>query len=312
VIRTTTARLAAAAALCAVLALAVATALAARTPPGPTAGGCPVFPRNNAWNRDVSKLPVDPRSNAYIASIDSGGNHFLHADFGGGGQYGIPYRIVSRSQARVPIRFDAYGDESDPGPYPIPPNAPVEGGSDRHVLVVQRGLCRLYEMFDARRAGSGWVAGSGAVWNLRSNRRRHEGYTSADAAGLPIFAGLARYDEVRRGVIRHALRFTVQRSQAGYIYPATHLASSSRDANLPPMGLRLRLKRSYSLRRFHGQARVILVALKRYGMINADNGSSWFITGAADGRWNDEDLNQLKTVPGSAFEAVRTGRVRHG
>ena len=210
----------------------------------------------------------------------------------------------------MPIRFTDYGDESDPGPYPVPLNAPVENGSDRHVLVLQRGTCRLFEMFNAQRSGAGWAASSGALFNLRSNRLRHEGYTSADAAGLPILPGLARYDEVRRGAITHALRFTTQRTQRGYIHPATHQAGSSSDPNLPPMGLRVRLKAGYSLRRFHGQALVILRALKRYGMLDADNGSSWYITGASDRRWNDEDLNQLKTVPGSAFEAVRTGRIR--
>jgi hypothetical protein len=273
-------------------------------------GGCPVFPATNAWNRDVSKLPVDSRSAAYINSI--GASRFLHADFGGGGQYGIPFRVVPRTQPRVPIRFTDYGDESDRGPYPVPLNAPVEGGSDRHVLTLQRGTCKLFELYNAQRSGSGWAASSGAVFNLRSNALRHEGYTSADAAGLAILPGLARVDEVRRGAITHALRFTVQRSQRGYIHPATHQAGSSSDPALPPMGLRLRLKASYSLRHFHGQALVILRALKRYGMLNADNGSSWFITGAADRRWNDEDLNQLKTVPGSAFEAVQTGRIRHG
>jgi hypothetical protein len=290
--------------------IAAALALPASAPAATTVGGCPVFPKSNAWNKDVSKLPVSPRSNAYVSAI-SQGNRFLHADFGGGGAYGIPYRVVARSQPRVPIRFTDYGDESDPGPYPIPLNAPVEGGSDRHVLVLQRGACRMFELYNARRSGSGWAASSGAAFNLRSNRLRHEGWTSADAAGLSIFAGLARYPEVRAGKITHALRVTVPRSQRGYIHPATHEAGSSSDANLPPMGLRLRLKGSYSLRRFHGQSLVILKALRRYGLIVADNGGGWFITGGTDRRWNDDDLNQLKTVPGSAFEAVSTGRIRH-
>jgi hypothetical protein len=294
------------------VALVAALALAAPAPAATLLGGCPVFPASNAWNRDVSKLPVDPRSNAYVGSINGGGNRFLHADFGGGGAYGIPFRVVPRTQARVPIRFTDYGDESDKGPYPVPLNAPVEGGSDRHVLTLQRGTCKLFELYNAQRSGAGWAASSGAVFNLRSNKLRHEGWTSADAAGLPILPGLARYDEVRRGKITHALRFTVQRSQRGYIHPATHQAGSSTDPSLPPMGLQVRLKASYSLKRFHGEARVILTALKRYGMINADNGSSWFITGGSDRRWNDEDLNQLKSVPGSAFEAVSTGRIRHG
>jgi len=296
--------------LAGLLAFAVAGAPAAG-PRGPVIGGCAVFPADNAWNRDVSRDPVDARSDAYIRSIDAHGNRFLHADFGGGGHYGIPYGVVSRSQPRVPIRFTDYGSESDRGPYPIPAGARVEEGSDRHVLVAQRGTCRVFELYNARRSGGGWAASSGAVFDLRSNRLRHEGFTSADAAGLSILAGLARYDEVRAGAIRHALRFTVSETQRGYIHPATHLASSRTDPNLPPMGLRLRLKASYPIGRFHGQARVILTALKRYGMLVADNGSDWFITGASDRRWNDEDLNQLKRVPGNAFEVVRSGRIRH-
>ncbi len=288
-----------------------ATAVTARAPSGPTIGGCPVFPSNNTWNRDVSRDAVDPRSSAYIASIDSHDNHFLHADFGGGGAYGIPYGVVPRGQRRVPIHFTAYGGESDRGPYPIPPSARGEQGSDRHVLIAQRGTCKLFELYNARRSGGGWDADSGAVFNLRSNRLRHEGWTSADAAGLPILAGLARYDEVRAGAIRHTLRFTVQRTQRGYIHPATHFASQDDDPTLPPMGLRLRLKGSYPVGAYHGQARVILTALKRYGMVVADNGSDWFLSGSSDRRWNDEDLNQLKRVPGGAFEVLRSGPIRH-
>jgi hypothetical protein len=298
--------------LLALAALAPAVAALAATAPGPRAGGCPVFPATNAWNRDVSRDPLDPRSDAYVRAIDSLGGHFLHADFGGGGAYGIPYRVVPRTQPRVPIRFVDYPDESDRGPYPIPLDARPEGGSDRHVLVVQRGTCRLFELFAAQRSGRGWAAGSGAVFDLRSNRLRPAGFTSADAAGLPIFAGLARYDEARAGAIRHALRFTVPRVQAGYVYPARHLVGSSRDPDLPPMGLRLRLKASYALTGFHGQALVVLRALRRYGMIVADQGSSWYITGGADRRWNDRDLDQLKRVPGAAFEVVRSGPIRHG
>ena len=275
---------------------------------------CQVFPRSNPWNQDVSGLPVDPNSANYIASIGLDGH--LHPDFGGHGAYGIPYLVVSSKQRKVPITFTAYGDESDPGPYPIPQNAPIEGGSqsdgDRHVLVIQNKACKLYELYNAHPNGTGWSADSGAVWNLKSNRLRHEGWTSADAAGLPIFPGLARYDEVARGKITHALRFTVQRTQRGFIHPATHFASNNSDPNLPPMGLRLRMKAGYDISNLHGQAKVIAVALKRYGMIVADNGSNWFITGAADTRWNDDDLNQLKAVPGSAFEVVQTGPIRHG
>jgi hypothetical protein len=290
--------------------LALWVAADATPPKGPRIGGCPVFPASNAWNRDVSRAPRDPRSDAYVAAISRGGRAFLHPDFGGRGRYGIPFVVVPRTQRRVPIRFTAYGDESDPGPYPVPPDAPVEGGGDRHVIVVQRGRCRLYELFGVRRRGRGWDAESGAVFDLRSNRLRPAGWTSADAAGLPILPGLARYAEVRGGAIRHALRFTVQSTQRGYVHPARHLASSDTDPDLPPMGLRLRLRRSYSLAGFRGQARVILVALRRYGMIVADNGSSWFLTGAADRRWDDADLDQLKRVPGSAFEVVRHGPIR--
>ncbi|MDX6699630.1 MAG: hypothetical protein QOE65_3027 [Solirubrobacteraceae bacterium] len=277
----------------------------------PRLGGCPVFPAGNPWNRDVSRAPVHPNSAAYVASIGRSDDH-LHADFGGGGAYGIPFRVVPRAQRRVPIRITDYPDESDRGPYPVPLNAAVEGGSDRHVLTLQSGTCRLFELYNAQRSGAGWAASQGSIFNLRSNALRPAGWTSADAAGLPILPGLARYDEVRRGAINHALRFTVQRSQRAYISPARHYASSDTDPSLPPMGLRLRLKSSYSLARFHGQSRVILTALKRYGMLVADNGTSFYITGASDRRWNDEDLNQLKTVPGSAFEAVQTGALHRG
>jgi hypothetical protein len=212
----------------------------------------------------------------------------------------------------MPITFTAYNGESDPGPYPIPANARIEGPpageeGDRHVLVLQRGSCKLFELYAARRSGAGWEAGSGAVFNLRSNALRPEGWTSADAAGLPILPLLVRYPEVRAGRIGHALRVTVERTQRGYIHPATHFASSNSDVNLPPMGLRLRLKAGYSLAGYHGETLVVLRALKRYGLIVADNGSSWYISGAPDPRWNDEDLEQIKRVPGSAFEAVRTG-----
>ena len=282
----------------------------------PTIAGCPVFPSNNPWNEDVSKLPVRSDSAAMINAISAtGGKTMLHADFGGNGAYGIPFIVVASNQKPEPIHYTAYGDESSPGPFPIPPNAPVEGGTsstgDRHVLVVQRGTCHLYELYDAFWRGTHWDAGSGVNWNLTSNKLRPLGWTSADAAGLPIFPGLARYGETATGSINHALRFTVEQTQRGYIFPATHDASSSTNPDLPPMGLRLRLKTSYPLTRFHGEALVILKALKKYGMIVADNGSSWDITGDADPRWNDNDLDQLKTVPGGAFEAVNTGPIHH-
>jgi hypothetical protein len=297
-----------AAAVVTVLLVAAATPAAAGDGGGPRVAGCPVFPASNAWNRDVSRAPVDPRSDAYVRSMGAGN---LHPDFASR-RYGIPITVVGRGQRRVPIRFTDYADESDPGPYPVPRGARVEGGSDRHVVVVQRGSCRLYELFGARRTARGWSAASGATWDLRSNRRRPAGWTSADAAGLPILPGLARADEARAGAISHALRVTVPRSQRAYVAPARHFASSDRDRDLPPMGLRLRLKASYDLRPFRGQALVILRALKRYGMIVADNGSGWFITGAPDPRWDDEQLEQLKRVPGRAFEAVRSGPLTRG
>lgn len=274
-----------------------------------TLGGCTMFPADNAWNRDISKDAVDQNSTAYIAAINASGRSFLHADFGSNPEYGIPYVVVPATQALVPIEFTDYGDQSDPGPYPIPPDAPVEAGSDKHVLVLRQGECKLYELFNASYVGPGWQASSGAVFNLNSNALRPNGWTSADAAGLPILPGLVRYDEVSAGRILHALRFTVWRSQRAYIAPATHQAGATNDPNYPPMGLRLRLKASYDTSQVTGQARVILEALKIYGMIVADNGSSWFISGATDARWNDEDLDQLKSIPGNAFEVVQTGTI---
>jgi hypothetical protein len=274
--------------------------------------GCPIFPANNSLNRDISRAPVDPNSASYVASI--GLEAHVHPDFGTNPSYGIPYSIVGPRQRRVPITFTEFGEQSDRGPYPVPANAPVEGAGeagDRHVLVLQAGSCRLYELYAAQRSGAGWAAGSGAVFDLRSNALRPQGWTSADAAGLPIFPLLARYPEVRAGRIDHALRVTVPRTQRGYIHPATHFASSSSDPSLPPMGLRLRLKASFPLSGFHGQALIVLRALERYGLIVADNGSPWYITGAPDRRWNDEDLDQLKRIPGSAFEVVRIGTILH-
>ena len=302
----------------AVLALAAAAAAAAaaagRYPFATGTGGCQVFPADNPWHENVSKLAVSPRSGAYIASIGAGG--FLHPDFGSNLTYGIPYAVVPRSQAKVPIHFTAYGAQSDRGPYPIPPGAPVEGGAgssgDRHVLVLQAGACKLYELYSAHPNPDGsWDAGSGAVFDLHSDRLRPDGWTSADAAGLPIFAGLIRYDEIRRGYINHAIRFTAPRTQAGFIHPATHFASSSTNADLPPMGLRLRLKASFDISRFPRVARIILAAMKKYGLILADNGSPWYFQGATDPRWNDDQLDTLKSVPGSAFEVVASGPIRH-
>jgi hypothetical protein len=282
----------------------------------PQISGCSVFPADNPWNTDISAYPLDPNSDAYIASINQG-RQYLHPDFGSNATYGIPYVVVPSGQGLVPITFTAYGDESDPGPYPIPPNAPVEGGSnstgDRHVLVLQSGACKLYELYEAYKdsGDNGWSAGSGAIFDLSSNKLRTDGWTSADAAGLPILPGLVRYDEVAAGAITHALRFTVSKTQRGYIHPATHFASNATDPTLPPMGLRLRLKASYEISGFTGNSKVILTALKKYGMIVADNGSDWYISGASDARWDDNDLDQLKSVPGNEFEVVKTGEIQH-
>jgi hypothetical protein len=279
-------------------------------PPTPTGqtmiAGCQVFPADNAWNQVVTNLPVHEKSSAYISSISA--SKKLHPDFGENQDYGIPYNVVSGSQPKVPITWTAYGDESDPGPYPIPADAKRETSSDHHVLVLEKDSCTLYELFNAEKNSTGWSADSGAIWNLNSNARRTEGWTSADAAGLPILPGLVRYEEVAAGKITHAIRFTAPSTQDGWIYPATHEAGSS-NTNLPPMGLRVRLKADYDISNLTGQARVIAEAMKTYGMILADNGSSWFFQGATDPRWNDDELNQLKSVPGSAFEAVYTGDI---
>ena len=241
-----------------------------------------------------------------MASVGSGG--FLHPDFGSDPSDGIPYSVVPATQAKVGVTFTAYGDESDPGPYPIPTDAKIESGGDAHVLVASAN-CHLYELYGAARNGNSWTAQSGAVFDLNSTALRPAGWTSADAAGLPVLPGLVRPDEIRAGHIDHALRFTVSRTQRGYISPATHEAGSSSDPSLPPMGARFRLKASFDLTPFNGAALIILQALKTYGMLIADNGSNWYLSGATDPSWNDQDLNQLKSVPGSAFEVVDTGPV---
>jgi hypothetical protein len=252
---------------------------------------------------------VSSHSAAWVASVGRGG--FLHPDFGSNPSYGIPYSVVPASQPKVKITFTAYGDQSNPGPYPIPATAKIEAGGDAHVLVAS-GNCHLYELYGAARKGSGWTAQSGAVFNLRSNALRPAGWTSADAAGLPILPGLVRLDEVRSGHIDHALRFTVAETQRGYISPATHEAGSTNSPNVPPMGARFRLKASFNISHYHGEARVILQCLKTYGMYIADNGSNWYLSWATDTAWNDDDLNQLKSVPGSAFEVVNTGAIHTG
>ena len=242
----------------------------------------------------------------------------LHPDFGSGnwdgGPIGIPITVVNAAQPKVRVRFD-YADESDKGPYPIPASVQVEGGAksdgDRHALIVDRSSCSLYELYSLRHTGTGWTAGSGAIWSLRSNKVRPAGWTSADAAGLPILPGLARYDEVRRGAIDHALRFTVEHTRNSYIYPARHAASDLTAADLPPMGLRVRLKASFPISSFPKQTRIVLTALKRYGMIVADNGSNWYISGAPAPRWSNDDLHTLGRVTGSDFEVVDTSSLPH-
>jgi hypothetical protein len=279
--------------------------------PAPHIAGCPVFPASNAWNRRVDRLPVDPASTAVVASI--GAADGLHADFGSGlyegVRIGIPYDVVTARTRRVRVRFQ-YADESDRVGYPIPANVHIEGGSDHHALLLDRDACRLYELYALRRGSSGWSAGSGATWSLRSNRLRPAGWTSADAAGLPILPGLARFDEVRAGAIRHALRFTVERTRRAYVYPARHSASDLTDSRLPPMGLRLRLRAGFDTRPFPRQARIVLEALKRYGMIVADNGSNWFVSGAPDPRWSNDQLHSIGRVKGSDFEVVDSSSLR--
>ena len=282
----------------------------------PGAKRCPVFPENSHWNRRVDRLPVHSRSSQIVSSI--GRDENAHADFGSGtyngGPIGIPYRTVSRRTQRVPVSFE-YASESNRGRYPIPRNVPVEGGrgsgGDRHVIVVDRNRCRLYELFSAfpQNGGSSWRAGSGAIWNLRSNRMRPRGWTSADAAGLPILPGLVRPEEVRARNIDHALRITVPRSRRAYIYPARHFASDDPNLNLPAMGQRLRLKRTFDASRFPRQSRIVLRALKRYGALVADNGSPWYISGIPSRRWSNDDLHSLHRVPGSAWEVVDSTRL---
>jgi hypothetical protein len=282
----------------------------------PAAPRCPVFPASSPWNQRVDRLPVAADSDAVVRSI--GVEDHVHADFGSGlwdgGPIGIPVTIVGRKTPRSRVSFE-YASESDRAAYPIPRGVKIEGGpnagGDRHAILVDRDRCNLYELFAVYpRAGGGWRAGSGAIFDLRSNRLRPAGWTSADAAGLPIFPGLARYDEVKRGRIDHALRFTVSRTRRAYVWPARHFASALTDPSLPPMGLRLRLKAGFDTGPFPRQARIVLEALKRYGMIVADNGSDWYVSGAPDPRWSNDQLHTLHHVTGSAFEVVDTRSLR--
>lgn len=276
----------------------------------PTIAGCPLQPADNIWNVPVDQLPLDPQSDAYVNTI--GRTRHVHADFGSGTwdgfPIGIPYTTVPGTQPKSSVSFWWPG-ESDPGPYPIPPNPPIEGDpngdGDRHLLIVDRDNCKLYELYAAHQVNGQWQAGSGAIFDLNSNALRPAGWTSADAAGLPILPGLARYDEVAAGEINHALRFTAPQTRSAYVWPAQHEASDLTGAQYPPMGQRFRLKASFVIdNRFSPPAQVILRALKKYGMILADNGSSWYISGAPDERWNNTVLHQLDVVTGDDFEAV--------
>jgi len=300
----------------AIAAIAVPALVSAHPLPG--APNCPVFPANNPWNRRVDRLPVAKNSAAIIASI--GLNDPVHPDFGSGlydGEpIGIPFAVVGSSTRKVPVTFQ-YASESDKGPYPLPRGVPVEGGygstGDRHVIVVDRDTCTDYELFAAypHDGGKRWTAGSGAIFNLRSDHLRPAGWTSADAAGLPILPGLARYDEVAAGSIDHALRFTAPCTAPRYVYPARHEASTCHGANLPPMGLRVRLKAGVNISGLPYQARVVAEALKRYGMILADNGSPWYISGAPNKGWNNDALHLLDRLTGKDFQVVNTSSRPH-
>jgi hypothetical protein len=321
--------IAAAAALALVIGMpATASALG----PYPGLAGCPVFPQppaslsprapslpnQAAWNQDISKAPLAPNSAATIAYINASGGNFLHPDFGSPRAYGFPYAVVGAGQRKLPIHYTAYGSESDRGPFPIPANAPVEGGQrsdgDRHVLVVDRSDCTLYELYRAfpkRGGGAHWNADSGARWDLRSTEMRPDSWTSADAAGLPIFPGLVRYEEAAAGKVEHAIRVTFESIRDAWVHPASHCAGDTANPNAPAMGTRLRLKPGFALGGFSGPALAIARALKRYGMIVADNGSNWFFSGSSDHRWDDGNLDQLKRIPGSAFEVVQSAARAH-
>jgi hypothetical protein len=297
------------------LAIVVASAVAVTAcvfTPIPGAPNCNMTPTDSYWRADVRGLPVHSRSTAYINNISATGS--LKADFGSGlwegGPIGIPYVVVPGTQPKVPISFE-YDDESDPGPYPIPPNPPIEGGNastgDRHVIVVDKDACKLYETWSTYPNGDGtWRAGSGAVFDMKSNAMRPRGWTSADAAGLPILPGLVRYEEVAEGTVRHAIRITVPRTQRSYVWPARHQAGSTTDLNVPPMGTWLRLKSTIDPNSFDPHVRPIIVALQTHGAIVADNGSAWYISGVPDSRWNNDLLRQLGRIKGTDFQVVDT------
>jgi hypothetical protein len=304
--------------LAAAAAALVASAAGSAATSSPTLGGCPVFPATNVWNTPVDKLPVAGDSSTIIAAIGAGN---VHADFGSGlwdgSRIGVPYVVVhGKATPKSHVSFD-YADESDRGPYPIPASVPIEGApaarneGDRHALIVDRDSCRLYELYALRRENGRWAAGSGAIWSLRSNALRPATWTSADAAGLPILPGLARWEgDASTGRIGHALRFTVQRTRKAFVYPARHYASSSTDPSLPPMGLRVRLKASVDISSLPPQARIVAQAMKTYGMILADNGSNWYVSGAPSPKWSNDQLHALGSLSGADFEVVDTSHLR--
>jgi len=314
------------------LALALAAASTGAAAPPPDLGGCQVFPdppaglspsakslpTQAAWNQDVSRAPRAKNSAAVIAYVNAHGGDELHPDFGSPRPYGIPYSVVGAGQAKLPVHYTAYGAESTPGPFPVPANARVEGGNssdgDRHVITVDTSECKLYELYRGfynPAPKPHWDADSGAAWDLGSDAVWPAGWTSADAAGLPIFAGLVRYDEVAAGRLDHAIRVTFESTRDAWVGPASHCAGETRNGNAPAMGTRLRLKAGYGLGAFSGAARTIAAAMKRYGLIVADNGSNWYFGGTSDRRWDDENLNQLKRIPGSAFEVVASAAAAH-
>lgn len=278
---------------------------------GPVIAGCPVFPADNAWNTDISSLPADSHSSAWIAN-SGGPTRLIHPDFGDSGTsipYGIPFVVTNSSHPKVSITF-GYADESDPGPYPFGPDTPIEGGAgsggDQHAIMLDSSTCTLYELYNANYTAQGSTAGSGAIWNLRSDALRPSGWTSADAAGLPILPGLLRQDEVSAGHVGHAIRMTVQTTDKSFIWPARHQAGSITDSNYPPMGARFRLKASVDISRFSRNSQVVLTAMKHYGLIVADNGSNWYFQGAAQPGWDNTMLDELKSIPAGDFEAVNT------
>ncbi len=274
---------------------------------GPKLGGCPMFPADNFWNAPIDNLPIHPKSDAWINSI--GRDQGFHMDFGSGawdgGPIGIPYNVVAGNSTRKFTLNFYYPDESDAGPYPIPSNPNIEYGSDHHLLIVDSDNCHLYEIYDASLGNGQWSGGSGAIWNLNSNALRPADWTSADAAGLPILPGLARYDEITAGAINHALRFTAENTN-GYIWPARHLTSNDNAPNIPPMGARFRLKASFDISSYPPEMRILLQAMKTYGIVLADNGSNWYVSGAPDEHWDNDMLHLLDNITGDDFEAVDT------